>query len=36
MFEKKVLDKELKTKKTIKHHGFPFYAAPLSLKKGDA
>ncbi|QJW94473.1 hypothetical protein [Frigoriglobus tundricola] len=36
MFEKKLLESELKTKKTVSHHGFPFYAEPVALKEADA
>lgn len=36
MFEKKLLDEELKNRKTVQHHGFPFYVEPLPLKERDA
>jgi hypothetical protein len=35
-FEPKLLEQELKTKKTVKVHGFPFYQETLSLKEADA
>jgi len=34
--EKDRLEAELKVKKTITHHGFPFYAEPLPLKADEA
>lgn len=34
--EKDLLESEIKAKKTVKHHGFAFYAGPLPLKDGDA
>ena len=33
MSEKGLLEKELKDKKTVKHHGFPFYAGAISPKE---
>jgi hypothetical protein len=35
-FERNLLDEELKTKKTVQHDGFPFYAEALQLKEADA
>ncbi len=34
--EKELLNEELKTKKTVQHHGFPFYSEQMQLKEGDA
>jgi hypothetical protein len=34
--EGKLLDEELKMKKTVRLHGFPFYARSLQLKERDA
>jgi hypothetical protein len=36
LFEKSLLDEELRTKKTIKVEGFPFYEEPLDLKEEHA
>ncbi|HEY4258688.1 MAG TPA: hypothetical protein VGM98_00955 [Schlesneria sp.] len=33
MWEQEALEKELKTKKTLKRHGFPFYETPIKVKK---
>jgi hypothetical protein len=35
-FQRKLLEKELKTKKTVQLHGFPFYADPQEPRKADA
>lgn len=34
--EPELLKHELQTKKTVQHHGFPFYTESLPLKDGDA
>ena len=36
VWEAKLLAKELKEKKTVERHGFPFYAGPLDLTADDA
>jgi hypothetical protein len=36
VWEKELLDQELKEKQTVTDHGFPFYAGPLDLKPDDA
>ena len=35
VFEAKLLETERKEKKTVEHHGFPFYSEPLELKGDD-
>lgn len=35
LFERDLLEQELKTKKTVRFQGFPFYAKPLMLKDAD-
>ena len=36
LWEHESLQNELKAKKTLKRHGFPFYEAPVKLNKEDA
>jgi hypothetical protein len=36
MYEQSLLEQELKDKKTVQLHGYPFYADPLALDEADA